>query len=174
MDKTYIIAIGPESSGKSTLIQYLSDKFDIPVVNEYARQYLNKLDRDYVHTDLKEIALYQDGLSNRVDRKIVLCDTDLITLLVWQAFAFPNAEDMLSPLMVNYDFSRRHYFLCYPDLDWVEDPLREHPNLEDRMKIFQANIDLLTNLGAEFTILKGKEESRYTLASELVDQLLSS
>ena len=50
MDKTYIIAIGPESSGKSTLIQYLSDKLDIPVVDEYAREYLNKLEIIYTLT----------------------------------------------------------------------------------------------------------------------------
>ncbi len=174
MDKTHIIALGPESSGKSSLIHYLSDKFGLPFVPEYAREYLNKLNRKYVYEDLKQIALHQEQVAQSIESRIVLSDTDIITILVWQAFAFPNEGDIITPLLANYNFSYRHYFVCYPDLDWVDDPLREHPNLEDRKKIFQANIELLTSLGAEFTVLKGFGESRYTLASELVNQLQAS
>lgn len=53
----YIITIiGPESSGKTTLTRKLADHFGAPWVEEYAREYLNGLGRDYTIEDLPRMA----------------------------------------------------------------------------------------------------------------------
>ena len=51
-----IVLTGPESSGKTTLAQFLSRELDHPWVPEFAREYLTQINRPYTSTDLLEIA----------------------------------------------------------------------------------------------------------------------
>ena len=51
-----IILTGPESSGKTTLCKALSQHFHLPFSKEYAREYLDGLNRDYNQDDLLKIA----------------------------------------------------------------------------------------------------------------------
>jgi nicotinamide riboside kinase len=51
-----IAIIGPESTGKSTLANQLSNELSFPLVPEFAREYLKNLNREYKYSDLSEIA----------------------------------------------------------------------------------------------------------------------
>ena len=51
--------IGPESSGKSTLAQYLANRYKGTYVPEYAREYVEHLNRPYTYEDVESIAQYQ-------------------------------------------------------------------------------------------------------------------
>ena len=51
-----IVIIGPESTGKSTLSQQLAHHYNEPWVREYAREYIDHLDRPYTYADLLAIA----------------------------------------------------------------------------------------------------------------------
>ena len=73
-----IIVTGPESSGKTTLCKALSKHFKISFAKEYAREYLENLNRDYTQEDLIRIAKRQLDL----DQKSILLDTDLITIKI--------------------------------------------------------------------------------------------
>ena len=42
-----VVVTGPESSGKTSMAESLSVYFNAPLVHEYSRVYLNKLDRNY-------------------------------------------------------------------------------------------------------------------------------
>jgi nicotinamide riboside kinase len=55
-EKIKITITGPESSGKTTLAQKLAQTFDTLWVPEYAREYIDQLDRPYLEADLLEIA----------------------------------------------------------------------------------------------------------------------
>ena len=46
-----IILTGPESSGKTTLCEKLSDHFKTTCNKEYARKYINTLNRNYNYFD---------------------------------------------------------------------------------------------------------------------------
>ena len=50
-----ILILGPESTGKSTLAKDLAIHFGEPWVPEFAREYLEKLERPYQFEDLAEI-----------------------------------------------------------------------------------------------------------------------
>ena len=50
-----IAITGPESSGKTTLTNLLGETLNASVFPEYARTYLENLERDYVQDDLDEI-----------------------------------------------------------------------------------------------------------------------
>lgn len=54
-----ITIVGPESSGKTTLAEQLAGALGSRWVPEYARVYLENLDRPYVFEDLREIAMGQ-------------------------------------------------------------------------------------------------------------------
>lgn len=55
--KPFVITIvGPESSGKTTLARQLANDIGCPWVPEYAREYLEELDREYNEADLLLIA----------------------------------------------------------------------------------------------------------------------
>ena len=47
-----VVVIGPESTGKSTLSASLAKHYKTEWVPEYARKYVNRLDRDYKQSDL--------------------------------------------------------------------------------------------------------------------------
>ena len=51
-----IVVIGPESTGKSTLSAQLAKYFSTNFVKEYAREYLENLERAYTESDLDVIA----------------------------------------------------------------------------------------------------------------------
>ena len=62
---TRIIITGPESSGKSTISKELSNYFNFPLIEEYARTYLKKIERGYEIHDLVKIAKTQYKLEKK-------------------------------------------------------------------------------------------------------------
>lgn len=166
-----IVITGPESTGKSTLAKELSSYYNIPFVNEYARQFINELDRDYNESDLVEIAKGQLEIENEV-RKLnpdfLLCDTDLITVKIWSEFKYGSCDKKIIDALHN-DLPD-YYLLCYPDIDWKLDDQRENP--DDRKQLFEIYQNQIEQLGVKFHIIKG--ENRKQAAVELLDSTLVS
>ena len=53
---TKFIVSGPECSGKTTLAKNLSNEYNLKLVKEYARDFLNKNKNFYEYKDLIKIA----------------------------------------------------------------------------------------------------------------------
>ena len=51
-----VVIIGPECTGKTTLAQVLAQHYNTAWVPEYAREYIDSLDRPYREEDLLAIA----------------------------------------------------------------------------------------------------------------------
>ncbi len=70
-EKPFVITIvGPESSGKTTLARQLAGYYTCPLVPEYAREYLERLDRPYSEEDLFLIAKGQlEGILEVLSRQ---------------------------------------------------------------------------------------------------------
>ena len=76
-----IVIIGPESTGKTTITQQLAAHFQCPMVEEYARWYIDQLDRPYYQQDLLEIArgqLINEDSFSESSSPYLFCDTDCI------------------------------------------------------------------------------------------------
>ena len=150
MNSHKIIITGPESSGKTTLCQQLSNHFNIPFTQEFARLYIDSLDRDYIINDLLSIAKQQ----LKSEFKSQLLDTDLITIKIWSEYKYGRCDKWILDEIEKQKSEKRFYILCSPDIPWQTDNQRESPN--DRKKLFEIYKKELENLKHKYFILNGE------------------
>jgi len=164
-----VVIIGPESTGKSTLAQDLSGHFGCHWVPEYARNYLEKLNRPYAYEDLLEIAKGQVDLENELSQRskeLLVCDTDLNVIKIWSDHKYgkvhPWIEDQIK--MRKYDL----YLLTDIDIPWQDDPQREHPDPVMRLYFFDLYRRIIEGSGVPFRIISGNKIDRKETAIEIV------
>ncbi len=168
-----IVFTGPESSGKTTISRQIATFFNIPLVEEYAREYLeNKRTQKYSYDELLKIHLHQEVLHEKAleINPVIICDTDALTIAIWSNEVFGKVDRMIQQT-VEID-PPEHYFICKPDIPWMKDPLRENPN--DRDRLFEQYLHRIQNLFVPYTIVAGDEESRLTICKTVMSQLLNN
>ena len=165
-----VVVTGPESTGKTSLAMQLSEVFKCTLVGEYARTYLNKLDRSYHQYDLTHIAKGQFDMQNKTlkESSLLICDTDLLTIKIWSEFKYGNCDPWIVNSLV--DNLPDLYLICYPDLKWEYDPQRENPN--DGMELFEIYLAEIKKLGVPFQIIKGLGEERTEKGLKVVEKII--
>ena len=132
--------IGPESTGKSTLASYLAHRYGGVLVSEYAREYMEERAcacaytyEDVVNIAKQQVLQLQSGISGGITEgyrtNVVFFDTELIITKVWFLHKFGKCPDFLEEALHAYPMDV--YLLCYPDMEWVPDPVRENPNIRE-------------------------------------------
>jgi NadR type nicotinamide-nucleotide adenylyltransferase len=162
---------GPESTGKSTLSQKLAAHYNTVWVPEYARTYIEELDRPYTLQDLEAIAKGQLALEKELQEQahdVLFVDTDLLVIKIWSEHAFGECPDWVLQQLKqqNYNF----YLLMGVDLPWEPDPQREHPHL--RQFFYDWYKRELEALQVPFVEITGQQASRLEQAQVHVDALL--
>ena len=146
---------GPESCGKTTIAKQFAAHVGGTYVEEFARAYLEKRNGLYNESDLVTIAQGQWAQWYQTDG-ILVADTEMLVLKVWSEVRFGRVDTLIEEALKTQDFD--HYFLCYPDIPWEPDPLREHP--EQRMELFQRYKNSLEKMNLPYSILKGDLDVR--------------
>lgn len=185
-----IAIVGPESTGKSTLVQDLMIHYMGGMVSEVAREYLDGLDRPYEEHDLLEMARSHWELHGGSDEWIkeheaaigmieprqikkikshIFYDNDVVNYKIWSQEKYgrvhPKIERMAAVDLYDYRF------LCRPDIPWVPDPQRENPH--DRDRLFEIWERELKACGFPYTIIEGPtREERLRKATNMVDVLI--
>ena len=161
-----IVFTGPESSGKTTISQAIAKKFNLPIVEEYARKYLSELNRKYRYNDLIAIAKGQLKSEQKESKsKIIICDTNLQVVKIWSQIKYNRCDSFI----LNNQDPNCFYLLCSPDFKWKYDPLRE--NKKNRHELFlKYHKDLIKNK-YNFKIIKGSHEKRMKLVSDLIQKI---
>lgn len=144
---------GPESTGKSTLSSWLSIELKIPLIEEYAREYLAEK-QEYLQEDLDLIARKQVKLWSK--ESSFIADTDMTVMKIWSEVKYSSCSYLIQKYFDAQFFDV--YFLCVPDIPWEEDPLRENPN--DRHEIFELYLNLLESQKVNYKIISGELEER--------------
>lgn len=167
-----VVITGPESTGKSVLTQQLAKHFNGFGVKEYARRYVENLKRPYTLHDVEVIAQRQIEEYNIMkakagERQLVFFDTFLIITKVWFEEVFQICPQWLHHALKNMhiDFA----LLCYPDLPWVPDGVRENP--DKRAYLYQRYLEELEFYNIPYRIVKGEGEKRTERAINYVNKL---
>jgi len=180
-----IVIIGPESTGKSTLCEQLSQHYDTTWCPEFAREYLLSNGTNYDFEDLLTIAKGQLALEDEYTATLernslpmledgghlpLFIDTDMYVMKVWCEFVFEKCHRFI----LNEIIERKYdlYLLCNIDLPWVADELREYPDIESRRKLYKIYKDLMINQSTLWIDISGDYDQRLQKAIAAVDKLL--
>lgn len=167
-----ILILGPESTGKSTLAEDLATYYGEPWVPEFAREYLEKIDRPYEYGDLVEIGKGQvqaeDNLALKA-QKFLFVDTDLRVIHIWSEHRFAQTDPWVMDQLAKRTYDL--ILLTDTDLPWTPDPLREYPELEIRQYFFDKYLKLAQESGFPYLVVSGDREKRLKSAVEAVDNL---
>src|SRR5215813_8321202 len=94
----HIALIGPESTAKTTLCMQLAEYYKTVWVPEYARMFMENLNRAYTYEDVVHCAQEQmnaeDTMAEKANR-FLFCDTELINYKVWFEDKYKNVPDWL-------------------------------------------------------------------------------
>lgn len=168
-----IVVVGPESTGKSELCQHLSSHYQTEWVPEYARFYLDRLDREYEEHDLKSMAegqlIWEDDKAEYANQYL-FCDTNLIVFKVWSDHKYGRTDSWIENQLEEraYDF----YLLNNIDIPWTPDPQREHPNM--RKHFFKIYKDYLEDNNLPFAVVSGIEGDRKKCAVEAIESFFTN
>ncbi|UKJ07595.1 AAA family ATPase [Solitalea lacus] len=152
--------IGPESTGKSTMAQYLATYFNTVWVPEYAREYCEGLDRDCTMEDEINMFYGQLALEEKLipqANNLLICDVTVLTVKIWCDEVFGFTPDFVVEEIKNRHYD--HYLLMDIDNPWEEDPLRNFP--EKREFFFEVYKKELEAIKATYTIIKGQGQQRF-------------
>ena len=171
-----ICITGPEATGKSSLAETLSNELRCPWVPEYARVYLQKLNRPYKEEDLETILLGQTALEDRIastprgNGKMIFCDTGPEVIWVWSFYKYGRVSPLIDEIarQRKYDLT----LLMETDLPWTPDPHRENPSSEDRSELFRLFEKILVETNQLVARISGTGSSRIHSANTALQKFL--
>lgn len=164
-----IVFTGPESTGKTTLSEWFSVYAGYRLVPEYARTYLVDTNGHYDQNDVRTIGLLQDWEERMAERDAqnIVCDTDLLTILIWQEEKYGKYDADLYQWWIASKADM--YFLCTADIPWEADALRENPL--DRDRLLLKYISFLEEASKMYILISGSLEQRQTSILEKLNQM---
>jgi len=167
--KLKIVIIGPESTGKTTLCRKLAEHYNTVFLEEYAREYVEKLEGRYCYKDLEKIASKILSLEDEIEQKAdkyYFVDTSVIVMKVWFEVVYNKIPDWFEHKIKDYFADL--YLLTKVDIPWEYDPVREYPG-EMRYKLFDIYMENLKKNNLNFGIVEGKGNQRTENAIEIVN-----
>lgn len=162
-----ILITGPESTGKSALAAQLADIYQCPWVPEYARSFLLQLGRPYEEEDLLSILkgqLFWEHELADPQRPFLFCDTGPEVIAIWSQVKYGRVPPRIKHALQGQSYDLR--FICYPDLSWEDDPLREAPDLAERLALFDRYVALHEERGWPYQIVRGTGMDRVNQVRE--------
>jgi len=164
-----IVITGPESTGKTTLAEALAQRLNALLIPEFARSYVEKLNRPYAYSDVEKIAQHQVDEERRFSDTgasgILLMDTWLIVTKVWFEVVYGVAPEWIEKWIATDDIDL--FLVCAPDIPWIADPIRENGG-EMRSKLFDRYIKEIESHGFAYEIVRGSGELRLQNACDLL------
>jgi NadR type nicotinamide-nucleotide adenylyltransferase len=168
-----IAIVGPESTGKSTMSDYLAAHYHTITVPEYARTYCEKLTepctwQDEINMFYGQLALEEKLLP--LANRILICDTTFITVKIWSDQMFGQAPQQVLDELPKHPYDL--YLLLNIDLPWQDDPLRNFPTMREHfMDVWHKE---LNTLQANYVVISGTGQERYTNAVKAIDDFLTA
>lgn len=169
-----IAILGPESSGKTTLMHCLADELGGLGVQEYVR-FLWDFRGQTVGSaaDVEWIVRAQAALEDAISagaRDLAFCDTEPRQTLVWADVLYGGLKEDLKEFVLSRSYDG--YLLCAGDLPWVADGQRCLPggsqDFFERLKV------LVEKTGRPFDVVLGQNEERFECAKKAVEGFITT
>jgi NadR type nicotinamide-nucleotide adenylyltransferase len=163
---------GPESTGKSELAEGLAKHFKTDFVPEYSRDYLKEIGTNYTLDDVIHIAkgqLSSEEKHQNLANRFLFCDTDMLVIKIWCQEVFNKVPDWVEKSVIDNPYHM--YLLCYPDIDWKPDHLRENPH--NREYLFKLFVKELEYYRFNYRVVRGQGNERLKNAITFVNSLSS-
>ena len=166
---------GAESSGKSSMAAHLADVYQTVWVEERWRDLYVKHGHRWEPEHVLEVAMAQleaeEQAALRANR-LLFCDTDPLTTLIYARAAFGTAPAWLEAYCDSADYAARYAatLLFAPDLPWEPDPVREGPEARARyFPLFQAELELRR---IPYTLVTGSGRAREQVGEQVAKAVL--
>ncbi len=163
-----VVVTGPESTGKTEICQFLALSFRAKFIPEYAREYIASLGRPYTYGDVERIARVQiEQLREHSEGgwPILFLDTYLVITKVWFREVYGKTPDWIDEHLAKAGIDL--YLLCYYDIEWTPDPVRENPDPR-RAVLYAFYLDEIKRLGRPYEIIRGHGQERFNQAQAAV------
>lgn len=169
-----VAIVGPESSGKSTMVKDLKDYFDAGIVNEYGRTLSEVKNNDLTKQDFLDIMNGQQAFIDIATRKAnspwVIIDTEAYTTYLFSKIYL--GEHVPEILEFGHRQQIDHYIVLSPDVEWVNDGTRVISSYKERKKFFDSLIDILIDSGKSYSVIYDDDYSmRYGKSVRIVEEL---
>ncbi len=168
-----MVITGPESTGKTWLVERLAKAFNGIHVFEYAREYVESLNRPYTYDDLIHIAEKQvehlNEAINTTQNQIIFVDTFLEITRVWFEWKYKQYPEWITGVLKKSAIDL--FLLCNTDIPWVADEVRENGG-ENRELLFQQYKRDLEHFNLPYKVIAGQGQKRVKIAFEAVKSLI--
>lgn len=166
-----VVLIGSESTGKTALARKLSRHFGAPWAPEFARLYVDALQRGVTTDDVEAIARGQLSLHQELEQahpSLVIFDTDLFSTVVYAQHYFGSVAEW-----IELEAERRRgdlYLLVGTDIPWKHDPRQR--GLETAREQLQRDFEaMIARHALPHVPISGDEQSRLAGAISAVEAL---
>lgn len=166
-----IVITGPESTGKTTLCMQLAKHYNSVYIPEYARSYVEGLNRKYTFDDIEHIARKQVTLEKEFVSKAnsyLFYDTYLIISKIWFIWCYDQYPKWIDEEIENCEIDL--FLLLNTDVKWEKDLVREN-NGENRQKLFDLYKKELEKFRKNYTVITGIGEERFRNALNAIYKL---
>lgn len=166
-----IVITGPESTGKTTLCMQLAKQYNSVYIPEYARFYVENLNRKYTYEDIEHIARKQVTLEKEFVSKAnsyLFYDTYLIITKIWFVWCYEQYPKWVDEEIANGEIDL--FLLLNTDIQWEKDLIREN-NGENRQKLFELYKNELEKFHKNYIIINGIGQERFRNALNAINKL---
>lgn len=169
-----ILVTGPESTGKSTITERLAQHFNTIGVQEYARQWIDNNNEEWVYADLDTFAqtqLEHIYWARRRANKIFFTDTDAIATEIFSKAYFDKVSHTVRSL-ARWQKDIHFAFLMDVDCPWVDDGQRDFPDQGVRQMMLNDHEQFLIDRKIPYLKLSGTWDEKFNTAVNKVNELI--
>lgn len=177
-----VAVYGPESTGKTRLAEKLAARFAAPLVAEYAREFwdahgaitlgdIPAIAREQWRREDAAALLGRD-ISGQEAPKLIICDTDALTTVLWSDLLHGTCPDEIRRGAEQRANQYALYLLLDIDVPFAPDPQRCFPDPADREKSMRVWRGALERRQLPFVEIRGDWALREQMAIGAVEAIL--
>jgi NadR type nicotinamide-nucleotide adenylyltransferase len=157
------VFVGAPSTGKTTLVKHLAERFSATWMPEYGAEYWLKNQQNH-RLNLRQLVEIAHGHLEREQEKllqarnILFSDTNVLTTNIFSHYYHGKADPELEMLTQKHARRYDHYFLCDTDIPFADTWDRSGPASREVMQAMI--IEDLVKRKIEFTRVHGSVEER--------------